>query len=123
MDILGNLKKDKYDLEISYEESGIWRRLLCLVSAALIVAVCSRSSFLYAFNIWDDVNSYFTVGKCIFRGFVPYRDLFDQKGIMLYFIYGLASLISPTTFIGVYILRLLQRFLRYWPYSGYTSSF
>ena len=110
MDILGNLKKDKYDLEISYEESGIWRCLLCLISAVLIVAVCSRSSFLYAFNIWDDVNSYFTVGKCIFRGFVPYRDLFDQKGIMLYFIYGLASLISPTTFIGVYIFEVIAAF-------------
>ena len=40
--------------------------------------ICTRSSLLYVFNLWDDANSYFTVGKCIFRGFVPYRDLFDQ---------------------------------------------
>ena len=76
----------------------------------LVITICSRSSFLYVFNIWDDANSYFTVGKCIFRGFVPYRDLFDQKGIMLYFIYGLASLISPTTFFGVYIMEVIAAF-------------
>jgi hypothetical protein len=69
--------------------------------------ICSRSSFLYVFNLWDDANSYFTVGKCIFRGFVPYRDLFDQKGILLYFIYGIASLISATTFRGVFIMEVI----------------
>ena len=84
--------------------------LWSLVSALLIITICSRSSFLYAFNLWDDANSYLTVGKCIFRGFVPYRDLFDQKGIMLYFIYGLASLISPTTFFGVYIMEVIAAF-------------
>ncbi len=84
--------------------------LWSLLSAIVIMTVCSRSSFLYAFNLWDDANSYFTVGKCIFRGYVPYRDLFDQKGIMLYFIYGLASLISPTTFIGVYFMEIIAAF-------------
>lgn len=81
--------------------------LWSLLSALAIITVCSRSSFLYAFNLWDDANSYFTVGKCIFRGFVPYRDLFDQKGPMLYFIYGFASLISSTTFIGVYVAEVV----------------
>ena len=69
--------------------------------------ICTRSSLLYVFNLWDDANSYFTVGKCIFRGFVPYRDLFDQKGIMLYFIYGLSSLMSPTTFRGVFVMEII----------------
>lgn len=82
----------------------------CFLSAVLIMTICSRSSFLYVFNLWDDANSYFTVGKCIFRGFVPYRDLFDQKGIMLYFIYGLASLISPTTFFGVYLMEIIAAY-------------
>ena len=110
MDLLRNLKKDKYDFEIVYKDREIRQYVLCFLSAVLIIAVCSRSSFLYAFNIWDDANSYFTVGKCIFRGFVPYRDLFDQKGIMLYFIYGLASLISPTTFLGVYVFEVIAAF-------------
>ncbi|WP_185752401.1 hypothetical protein [Butyrivibrio sp. AE2032] len=84
--------------------------LWCLLSAFGILLICSRSSFLYVFNLWDDANSYLTVGKCIFRGFVPYRDLFDQKGIMLYFIYGLASLISATTFRGVFVMEIIAAF-------------
>ncbi len=79
----------------------------CLLAAAVILAVCSRSSFLYAFNNWDDANSYFTVGKGIMNGLMPYRDLFDQKGPLLYFLYGIAYLISHTTFRGVYVIEVL----------------
>ncbi len=110
MDVLNNTLKGKYDLSDEYHDNGIKSVVWCLLSAFAIITVCSRSSFLYVFNLWDDANSYFTVGKCIFRGFVPYRDLFDQKGIMLYFIYGLASLISPTTFRGVYVMEILAAF-------------
>ncbi len=111
MDTLKNLQKGKYDLDAVYEPPDYKPHLWSLLLAFIIMTVCSRSSFLYAFNLWDDANSYFTVGKCIFRGFVPYRDLFDQKGIMLYFIYGLASLISPRTFIGVYLFEIIAAYL------------
>lgn len=111
MDTLKNIQKGKYDLESVYEELNFKPHIWCLVLAFIIMTICSRSSFLYAFNLWDDANSYFTVGKCIFRGFVPYRDLFDQKGIMLYFIYGLASLISPRTFIGVFLFEIVAAYL------------
>lgn len=67
----------------------------------------TRSSFLYAFNNWDDTNSYFSMGKAIFPGMVPYRDLFDQKGILLYMLYGMASLISYRSFAGVFIIEIL----------------
>ncbi len=102
-----NTSRGKYDIDIEYREGSFMPVLWCFVNAFLTMAICTRSSLLYAFNLWDDANSYFTVGKCIFRGFVPYRDLFDQKGILLYFIYGLASLISPTTFTGVFIFEII----------------
>ena len=106
----GNLKYGKYDLDSVIKEWNFWPLAASLIYAVIIMFICTRSSFLYAFNLWDDANSYFTVGKCIFRGFVPYRDLFDQKGIMLYFIYGLASLISPTTFRGVFLMEVIAAF-------------
>ncbi len=107
MDVLLNTKKGKYDIDIEYEDNNFKPLLWCVLNAFLIMLICSRSSFLYVFNLWDDANSYFTVGKCIFRGFVPYRDLFDQKGILLYFIYGLSSLISRTTFAGVFFFEVI----------------
>lgn len=79
----------------------------CALTAFIVMLICTRSSPLYAFNNWDDSNSYFTVGKSIFKGLVPYRDLFDQKGMMLYAMYGIASLLSYKTFAGVFVIETI----------------
>lgn len=78
-----------------------------LASAFLLIMLASRSSFLYPCNNWNDANSYFSVGKALFNGKMPYRDVFDQKGMYLYFFYGLAYLVSHTTFAGVFLLEVL----------------
>lgn len=101
-----NINSKKYDTP-DERRDGLFAFIWCLITGAVIMTICSRSSFLYAFNIWDDSNSYFTVGKSMLSGMVPYRDLFDQKGIFQYSIYMLASLISRTTFLGVYIIEIL----------------
>ena len=101
-----NINSKKYDTP-DERRDGLFSFVWCLITGAVIMTICSRSSFLYAFNIWDDSNSYFTVGKSMLSGMVPYRDLFDQKGIFQYSIYMLASLISRTTFLGVYIIEIL----------------
>lgn len=85
-----------------------WKEGLCLFFAAFVILLfASRSSFLYPCNDWNDANSYFSVGKALFNGKVPYRDVFDQKGMYLYFFYGLAYLVSHTTFKGVFLLELI----------------
>ena len=60
------------------------------------------------FHNWVDANAYFTVGKGIFQGIVPYKDLFDHKGPLLYFFNGLGSLISYKTFYGVFLIQGLS---------------
>lgn len=82
--------------------------LAALVISFCFLFICSRSSFLYVFNNWDDANSYFTMGKMMMNGGVIYRDLFDQKGPLLYFIYGIAYLISNTTFSGVFLMEIVS---------------
>ncbi|WP_197029536.1 hypothetical protein [Butyrivibrio sp. AE3004] len=82
-----------------------------LVAAIFCLMIATRSSFLYPLNNWDDANSYFSMGKSIFNGQMPYRDVFDQKGMYLYFLYGIAYLISHTTFIGVFALEIVLGFL------------
>jgi hypothetical protein len=54
-----------------------------------------------------DANAFFTMGKGMMHGLVPYRDLFEQKGPLLYLIYGLASLISYKTFLGGFIFEVI----------------
>ena len=58
-------------------------------------------------NDWVDVNCFFTVGRGILHGLVPYRDLYEQKGPLIYFLFALAGQISESSFLGVYILESL----------------
>lgn len=78
--------------------------------AFVVVTIFSTSSFLYKFNAWVDANCIFTVGKSIFCGYVPYRDLLDHKGVLLHFIFGLGSLISFRSFFGVYVFEVISGF-------------
>ena len=71
------------------------------------LAVCSKSSFLYPMNDWVDVNCFFTMGRSIWDGLVPYRDLYEQKGPVLYFLYAFAALISSDGFFGVFLLEVI----------------
>lgn len=79
-----------------------------LAMSFLFLGICSKSSPLYAMNDWVDVNCFFTVGKGIIHGLVPYRDLLEQKGPILYFIYALAAWISETSFIGAWVLDVIS---------------
>ena len=87
------------------------KRILIALYAFLIsfvmLLLASKNSFLYPFNDWVDANAFFTVGKSMMHGMVPYRDLFEQKGPFLYLIYGIGSLISFKSFLGIFILEVL----------------
>ncbi len=63
---------------------------------------------MYPTNDWVDTNAFFTVGRGMARGLVPYRDLFEQKGPLVYALHALASLISRQTFLGVYLLEIIS---------------
>ena len=80
--------------------------LFCLVTAFLMIMLCSRSSFLYPINNWDDVNCYFSMGKAMMNGQIIYRDIYEQKGPYLYFLYGLAYLMNHTGFLGVFLFEV-----------------
>lgn len=80
----------------------------CFITSFLILLICSKSSPLYPFNDWVDANAFFTMGKGLFNGKVLYKDLFEQKGPLLYFIYGIGYLISNTSFLGVFIIEVIS---------------
>ncbi len=81
--------------------------IFILATAIVTISICSKSSPLYPFNDWVDANCFLTVGKSILYGKIPYRDLFEQKGPLLYMLHSLAALVSETTFLGVYFLEIL----------------
>lgn len=81
--------------------------LLCFFAAAMYLLFCSKSSPLYPMNDWVDVNCFYTMGDSLLHGLVPYRDLYEQKGPVLYFVYAVIALLSPDSFLGVWLLEVL----------------
>ena len=82
--------------------------LLALLCACLALLIATTSSPLYATNFWTDTNIYFTIGRGMTRGLMPYRDLFDHKGPLLFMLYALGAAVSGTSFIGVFMLEALS---------------
>lgn len=77
--------------------------LLC----AAVLTLYSHSSPFHLMNTWDDVNGNLTIGKCIANGIVLYRDIFEQRGPLLYFLHTIAYWISPDSYHGIWILELM----------------
>ena len=78
-----------------------------LICAAAILLICSKSSPLYPMNDWVDVQCFFTVGRGITQGKMPYLDLYEQKGPVLYLFFAAASIISSDSFVGVFVLEVV----------------
>lgn len=61
-----------------------------------------------AYNLCAEDNSiFFIIGREMLNGKVLYKEITDQKGIYIFFIYVLANIISQTSQVGVYIIHSL----------------
>ena len=111
------------------QSASTWKTIypVCLLFAAAFLLLCTKSSPLYPLNEWVDANIYFTIGKGMMHGYVPYLNLYDQKGPVAFLLFGLASLVSGTSFLGVYFLETIAfSFFLYAAYrivALYTEKF
>ena len=93
--------------KISSQKVNIIEILYCCLISIVFISICSTSSPLYPLNMWNDSNCFFTVGKSMFDGVVVYSEIYEQKGILLYFLHGIASIISYDSFLGVWVLEVI----------------
>ncbi len=49
--------------------------LVCFLIAAVLIAVCSKSSPVYSINDWGDANAYVTVARMMLNGRTLYQDI------------------------------------------------
>ncbi len=97
--------------------------LFIALTGFLTILICSKSSPLYPLNDWVDANCYMTVGRAMTEGMLPYRDLFEHKGPLLYMLHASAAMLSDSSFAGIFLFeaaaciwflslsdRLLRRF-------------
>jgi len=78
-----------------------------LVFLSFILLVVSRNSFLYEFNDAEDANTFYIVARYLLNGKVLYRDFFEQKGPIIYFLNVIGQLLFPKSFHGMYILEII----------------
>lgn len=57
---------------------------------------------------YTDSSVFIYIGKMMKEGYVPYRDLFDHKGIFLYFIQFLGTLFTPNSLTGLWLLETVN---------------
>ena len=96
---------NKHTILPSVRRPFITRLLFAFLASFAVLAVCTKSSFLYPMNDWVDVNCFFTVGRGILHGLTPYKDLYEQKGPLVYFLFALAGMVSESSYLGVYLLE------------------
>ena len=78
-----------------------------------VVAALIASTFFSVFPLtktytYTDSSVFLYIGKMMQKGYVPYKDLFDHKGILLYFIQFLGTSLTPNSFLGVWVVEVIH---------------
>lgn len=95
--------------------AGILHALLCILIAAPFILICSKSTSplypdYYAYGgLTDGGDSlqFQTIGKAWLDGKVPYRDLFDHKGPIIFLVNALGFLLGGGTRYGIVVLQVI----------------
>ncbi len=80
---------------------------LFLFSFFLLMWLSPDSFLTNLCTLREDSAWFFTCGKAWMEGMTPYVDFADSKGPLLWLIYGMGYLLSPTSYIGVFWLSVL----------------
>lgn len=84
------------------------------IAVALIAATFFTLFPLTKLYTYADSSVFIYIGKMMRQGLVPYRDLFDHKGILLYFIQYLGVSLCSDSFLGIWVLEVLHMVFTVW---------
>lgn len=85
--------------------------IFLFIYVSILMLFCAGSSPLIDNMQVVDGSVFFCIGRSMVAGKVPYRDLFDHKGLYLYFFNYLGALISQDTTIGLFIVETIFMFI------------
>lgn len=78
------------------------------VFSTFVLIFINASSPLYNYNPSPSPNMFLTIGRGIFDGMVPYRDIWDGKGFAVFFLVGLFGKMFPGIYLGQWILSCIS---------------
>ena len=79
---------------------------ICLISFLILFLFSTSTSSLYGNYFEDDSAIFVLMGKVIKEGMSPYKDVFDHKGPILFFIQALGQLISEGR-CGIFFVQFI----------------
>ena len=85
----------------------------CLIISLIVSTIFDLSPFNQNF-INQDSSVFLYIGERMRAGYVPYRDLFDHKGILLYVIQYLGELLPFENYAGVWVLEIVNMWVTAW---------
>ena len=84
--------------------------LICFIISFFFVIKLHLSPF-NNLELYPDSSVFLYIGKYMHDGMIPYRDLFDHKGVILYFIEYIGCIFGFGNGIGVWIIELFNMFV------------
>ncbi|WP_404932425.1 hypothetical protein [Pediococcus acidilactici] len=82
-----------------------WAAILVLVIFSLLVLPASP---LRSGNSWVDTNAMLRIGQLWLNGVLPFKEVFEQRGIVLYLVYLVANLFGKNGYVGLYIVEIIN---------------
>ena len=85
--------------------------ILFFMVAFLFLTFCANNSFLYAKFTSCDQSWYITMGNGFIHGKIPYRDMYEQKGPIVYFLYAIIVFLSGNVrnaYYGAFIVEIIN---------------
>lgn len=77
------------------------------VGFMLLSLVLMPTSWLFQYTPFNDIGTMFAMADSMRHGLVPFQDLFEQRGPIMYLLHIIALQLAPTTPIhGIYLVEL-----------------
>ncbi|MGL5042840.1 MAG: glycosyltransferase family 39 protein [Culicoidibacterales bacterium] len=85
----------------------VWTIIAFSLYSTVLISLFTMNTPFFITNTWADANAFLTMGKGIVFGLVPYKDLFEQKGPLLYMIHAFNYLITPDQFWTIALFEII----------------
>ncbi len=82
--------------------------------AVVLITAFSACSPIYPLNPWDDANCFLLLGRSMLEGLMPYRDLFDHKGPLVWMVQAACDSVGVRPFFGFYLLEIVSLWAYLW---------
>ncbi len=100
---------------LSYDNIIFYLIVFFLIDYTLFISMFSPNSPIANQMSYTDSSVFRYIGLMMRKGVVPYRDIFDHKGILLYFLNYLATFIDKN--VGIWFINIV------WNFAFFTFSY